>query len=74
MNDDDDWIRNPTGIRGRCSPVFHIHCGCAWWHPDGATTRKGAATLARRAGWIFTRALGWMCPECQTEKAGSDSI
>jgi len=59
--------RNPTGIRGCVEPVFNVHCGCANWETGGGTTRSKAAFEAKYWGWIFSRALGWVCPDCQAE-------
>ena len=64
-------------MKGTIDPIYTVHCaslkGAEDGHPycwahhsaENNATRKGCADDARRAGWVLTRAHGWLCPVCK---------
>ncbi len=53
--------------KGRMTSEFTVWCHhCAeWWQTAEAHGRKRAGQLAKDKGWAYTRAFGWLCPECE---------
>lgn len=56
----------PPWVRGWLSGRHTVFCGVCYGcaELEGRTTRE-AREDARRRGWRYTRARGWLCPQCQ---------
>lgn len=52
--------------RGYIVPSFAVCCHRCGAHEAimQARTQSEAVKLAKSAGWVFTRAFGWLCEDC----------
>lgn len=62
---------------GRMQASYSVACGkCkqAYEACLGARTKTEAATIAKNSGWVFTRAWGWVCEECEVPAAATKAL
>ena len=54
-----------TSLPGAIYIDCSVWCGlCGYEQSLEASGKREAAKLARQAGWHYTRAGGWVCPQC----------
>ncbi len=54
-------------LKGRMTIDYTVWChDCwTWWQTAAARNKSDAVRLAKEVGWAYTRAFGWLCPECE---------
>jgi hypothetical protein len=68
----------PMMERGTINIHYSVMCPCgesAYADYNCApSTRREAAAQARLLGWVNSRLLGWLCPECQAQTKRDKAI
>jgi hypothetical protein len=68
------FVASPAAPKppGRIRLYLDVWCGgekCDRWEHLESTKKRTAAAEARAKGWKFTRAHGWLCPDCAGTEA-----